>query len=52
LNAISSQLEKVVSGFEQLRDTAIETLETRKDAALILNGIEKSEFVAWLFFWS
>jgi hypothetical protein len=51
VNAISHQLEKVIAALEQLCDTLIETLDTREDAALILNGIEKIEFVALLFLW-
>jgi hypothetical protein len=51
VNAISHQLEKVIAALEQLCDTFIETLDTREDAALILNGIEKIEFVALLFLW-
>jgi hypothetical protein len=42
----------VIAALEQLCDTLTETLDTREDAALILNGIEKFEFVALLFFWS
>jgi hypothetical protein len=52
VNAISRQLEKVIAALEQLCDTLTETLDTREDAALILNGIEKFEFVALLFSWS
>jgi hypothetical protein len=51
VNAISRQLEKVIAALEQLCDTLTETLDTREDAALILNGIEKFEFLA-LLFWS
>jgi hypothetical protein len=50
VNAISRQLEKVIAALEQLCDTLTKKLDTRKDAALILNGIEKFEFVAPLFF--
>jgi hypothetical protein len=52
VNPISRQFEKVISALQQLCDTLTKTLDTREDAALILNGIEKSEFVALLFFWS
>jgi hypothetical protein len=52
VNAISRQFEKVISALEQLCDILTKTLDTREDAALILNGIEKFEFVALLFFWS
>jgi hypothetical protein len=52
VNAISRQLEKVIATLEQLCDTLTKTLDTCEDAALILNGIEKLEFVALLFFWS
>jgi hypothetical protein len=52
VNAISCQLEKVIAALEQLCDTLTEMLDTREVAALILNGIEKFEFVALLFFWS
>jgi hypothetical protein len=52
LQGMPRQLEKVIAAFEQLCDTLTETLDTREDAALILNGIEKFEFVALLFFWS
>jgi hypothetical protein len=40
----------VTAALEQLCDTLTETLDKREDAALILNGIEKFEFVALLFF--
>jgi hypothetical protein len=52
VNAISRQLEKVMAAFEQLRDTAAETLGTREDAAVIINGNEKLEFAALLLLWS
>jgi hypothetical protein len=52
VNPISRQLEKVNAALEQLCDTLTDTLHTREDAAPILNGIEKFEFVAPLFFWS
>jgi hypothetical protein len=39
VNAISRQLEKVIAALEQLYDTLTEKLDTREDAALILNGI-------------
>jgi alpha-ketoglutarate-dependent taurine dioxygenase len=52
VNAISRQLEKVIAALEQLYDTLTEKLDTREDAALILNGIENFEFVALLFFLS
>jgi hypothetical protein len=42
MNAITRQLEKVIAALEQLYDTLTETLDTREDAALILNGIEKN----------
>jgi hypothetical protein len=42
----------VIAALEQLCDALTETFDTREDAALILNGIEKFEFVALLFFWS
>jgi hypothetical protein len=45
-------LKKVIAALEQLCDTLTEMLDTCEDAALILNGIEKFEFVALLFFWS
>jgi hypothetical protein len=51
VNAISRQLEKVIAALEQLCDTLTKMLDTREDAALLLNGIEKFEFVALLFFW-
>jgi hypothetical protein len=50
VNASSHQLEKVIAALEQLCDTLTKTLHTREDAALILNDIEKFEFVALLFF--
>jgi hypothetical protein len=46
------QLEKVIVVLEQLCDAATETSDTREDAAVIVSGTEKSEFVALLFFWS
>jgi hypothetical protein len=49
---ISRQLEKVIAALEQLCDTLTERLDTCEDATLILNDIEKFEFVALLFFWS
>jgi hypothetical protein len=52
VNASSRQLEKVIAALEQLCDTLTEMLDTREDAALIFNGIEKIEFVALLFLWS
>jgi hypothetical protein len=52
VNAISCQLVKVIAALEQLCDTLTEMLDTREDAALILNGIEELEFVALLFFLS
>jgi hypothetical protein len=52
VNAISHQLEEVIAALEQMCDTMTETLDIHEDAALILNGIEKFEFVALLFFWS
>jgi hypothetical protein len=52
VKAISRQLEKVIPALEQLCDTLTETIDTREDAVLIVNGIEKFEFVALLFFWS
>jgi hypothetical protein len=45
-------LKKVIAALEQLCDTLTETLDTREYAALILNGTEKFEFVALLFFCS
>jgi hypothetical protein len=42
----------VIDALEQLSDTLTETLDTRENAALILNGIEKFELVALLFLWS
>jgi predicted RNA-binding protein with EMAP domain len=45
VNAISRQLEKVIAALEQLCDILTETLDTREDAALILNGIEKLEIL-------
>jgi transcription initiation factor TFIIIB Brf1 subunit/transcription initiation factor TFIIB len=42
VKAISRQLEKVIAALEKLCDTLTETLDTREDAALILNGIESS----------
>jgi hypothetical protein len=38
VNAILSQLEKVIAALEQLCDTLTETLDPCEDAALILNG--------------
>jgi hypothetical protein len=53
VKAISLQFEKVIAAFvSQLCDALTETLDTCEDAALILTGIEKFEFVALLFFWS
>jgi hypothetical protein len=52
VNVVSRQLEKVIAALEQLCDTLTEKLDTREYAALILNGIEKFEFVVLLFFWS
>jgi hypothetical protein len=45
-------VKKVIAALEQLYDTLTETFDIREDAALILNGIEKFEFVALQFFWS
>jgi hypothetical protein len=45
-------VKKVIAALEQLCDTLTETFDIREDAALILNGIEKFEFVALQFFWS
>jgi hypothetical protein len=42
----------MIVALEELCDTLTEMLDTREDAALILDGIEKFEFVALLFFWS
>jgi hypothetical protein len=52
VNAISRKLENVIAALEQLCDILTETLDTRENVALILNGIEKFEFVALLFLWS
>jgi hypothetical protein len=49
VNAISRQPEKVIAALKHLCDTLTETLDTREDAALIIDGIEKIEFVALLF---
>jgi hypothetical protein len=38
VNAISRHLENVIAALEQLCDTLTEKLDTREDAALILNG--------------
>jgi hypothetical protein len=51
VNAISRQLKKCVA-LEQLRDAATETPDTREDAAVIVSGTDKFEFVALSFFWS
>jgi hypothetical protein len=42
----------VIAALEKLCDTPTEMFDTHEDAALILNGSEKFEFVALLFFWS
>jgi hypothetical protein len=39
VNSISRQLEKVIAALQQLYDTLTEKLDTREDAALIINGI-------------
>jgi hypothetical protein len=48
MNAISSQLEEAMAVLEQLRITPTEMPDTNEDVALILNGIQKFEFVALL----
>jgi hypothetical protein len=52
VNAVSHQLEKEISAFEQLHDIYTEMLDTCEDAALILNGTEEFKVAALLFFWS
>jgi hypothetical protein len=49
VNAISSELEKVIAALEQLHDTSTVTLDTREDAALIRSGIVKFESISPLF---
>jgi hypothetical protein len=51
VNAISCQPEKVSAALEQLHDTVTKTLDTCGDAAVILNGTEKFELAA-LIYWS
>jgi hypothetical protein len=42
----------VIAAVKQLLDTPIEAHGTLTDVAVILNGIERFEFVVLLFHWS
>ena len=50
VKAISTQLDEVITALEKLRDTPTETIDTREDAALIINAIENFNVVTFLFF--
>lgn len=52
VKALSSQLDGVLSALEKLRDTLSETIDTRQSASLLINAIERFDFVSLLFFWS
>jgi hypothetical protein len=49
VNTILDRLENVIAALEQLHDTPTKMLDILEDAAVILNGIEKIEFAAFLF---
>ncbi|XP_050340513.1 uncharacterized protein LOC126766873 [Bactrocera neohumeralis] len=49
---VSTQLDEVISALEQLRDSVAENIDTRQDAALVINAIETFSFVALFFFWA
>jgi hypothetical protein len=48
VNSIPHQFEKATTALQQLHDTLNETPDTHEDAARILKGIEKFEFIALL----
>lgn len=48
VNAVSVQLDEVITALENLRDILTETINTRKDTELIINVIEVSNFVTFL----
>ena len=50
VKAISTQLDEVITALEKLRDTPTGTIDTREDAAFIINAIENFNFVTLLFF--
>ena len=52
MKAIFTQLVEVIAALKKLRDTLTETIDTREDAALIINEIENFNFVTFLFFWT
>lgn len=52
VKAVSSQLNEIIACLEKLRDTPSETVETREDAAILINGLETFDFICLLYFWA